>query len=143
MIQGQFDVYGRPYVQGRIYVPRLRVDGYINFLMDTGADSTCLHPEDATQINLPFDELRNRSDVSGIGGNHSYYHEPAFVFFIDGTRLRLYRVTLSVAKPHKSVDPLPSLLGRDVLNHWYMRYDPTNDRLDFLVRYADFTTRIS
>jgi hypothetical protein len=36
---------------------------------------------------------------------------------------------------------LPSLLGRDVINHWFMEYDPVNARLEFTVRHADYSLR--
>lgn len=46
MITGSFDGEGRPYVQGRLIISRFKVDGFIDFLMDTGADTTTLHPDD-------------------------------------------------------------------------------------------------
>ncbi len=46
---------------------------------------------------------------------------------------------LLIAKPQGSNEGLPSPLGRDAINHWYMQCDPTLSRLDCAVRYADHT----
>ena len=45
----------------------------------------------------------------------------------------------SGAYPNETNESLPSLLGRNVINHWYIQYDPANDRLEFTVRHADRT----
>ena len=63
MITGSFDGEGRPYVQGRLIISRFKVDGFIDFLMDTGADTTTLHPDDGIQLHVPFIRLRNRTEV--------------------------------------------------------------------------------
>ena len=58
MLQGRFgDTSGRPYLEGRFYIPRLGVQGNISFLVDTGADSTTLLPADANKLNIDHSEL--------------------------------------------------------------------------------------
>ena len=57
MIIGEFDEHGRPYVAGRLIIPRLRVDQRTAFLLDTGADRTCLHPRDTNRAGIPIEEL--------------------------------------------------------------------------------------
>ncbi|MCH8109489.1 MAG: hypothetical protein IIB15_05105 [Chloroflexi bacterium] len=141
MITGSFDGEGRPYVQGRLIISRFKVDGFIDFLMDTGADTTTLHPDDGIQLNVPFNRLRNRTEVGGIGGTHEYFYEPVILIFADGQRLRLYSIWMSIAKPHAATNALPSLLGRDILNQWRMRYDFPSNRLEFAVKSADATVR--
>ncbi len=42
MIIGEFDDRGRPYVEGRVIIPRLNINEIVTFLLDTGADGTCL-----------------------------------------------------------------------------------------------------
>ena len=76
-----------------------------------------------------------------MGGSSQYFTERAFVSFTDDGFERLYDIDLYIAEPTDSNVRLPSLLGRDILNNWYMRYDPPNSRLDFSVRYADQTVR--
>ena len=67
MIAGNFDTYGRPLLECRVIIPRLQVDGRTPFLLDTGADSTCLHQIDAERLRIPFDQLSNRSYTRGVG----------------------------------------------------------------------------
>jgi hypothetical protein len=139
VILGSFDGTGHPFVEGRVIIPRLQINHTVRFLLDTGADFTCLHQDDAEYLAIPFDQLADRRNSRGIGGRSAYFREPAVLSFIDGPLTRLYRVNLLVAEPNRSSAGLPSLLGRNVINHWYMQYDPTNDRLDCTVRHADYT----
>ena len=139
MIIGQFDSVGRPYVVCRLIIPRLRVSRRISFLLDTGADSTSLHPRDARDAGIAFDQLGNRHSSRGIGGRSSYFREPAILAFSDGELVRMYEVGLLIAEPNDTNESLPSLLGRNVINHWRMVYDPSEDRLEFSVRHADRT----
>ena len=139
MILGQFDGLGRPYVRSRLIIPRLRTNRRIRFLVDTGAYSTCMHPGDARVFGIPFGRLGNRRISHGIGGRSPYFREPAILSFSDGVLTRLYEIELLKAEPDETNDSLPSLLGRNVINHWRMDYDPADDRLEFAVRHADRT----
>ena len=139
MIVGQFDSSGRPYVVCRLIIPRLRVSRHISFLLDTGADSTSLHPRDARSAGIPFARLSNRRSSRGIGGRSSYFNEPAILSFSDDAVVRIYEVGLLVAEPNDTNEALPSLLGRNVINRWFMEYDPSENRLEFTVRHTDRT----
>ena len=139
MIVGEFDDQGRPLVEGRLAIPRLRVDRPIAFLLDTGADITCLHPRDSRLAHLPFDSLGSRIYTRGVGGASWYFRETAVLSFSDGSRSRYYAVDLHIADPNESNESLPSLLGRNIINNWYMQYDPANGRLEFTVRHAGYT----
>ena len=108
-------------------------------MLDTGADNTSLHPLAARRARIPFSQLGNRANSRGIGGMSSYFREPALLVFDDGDQLRIYSVELRIAEPSESNLPLPSLLGRNVINRWYMQYDPVNTRLECVVRNADFS----
>ena len=139
MIVGEFDDQGRPFVDGRLAIPNLRVDRSILFLLDTGADITCLHTRDSRRVHIPFSALRSRTYTRGIGGVSRYFRETAIISFSDGPRTRYYVVELYIAEPSQSNENLPSLLGRNIINNWYMQYDPANGRLEFTVRHADHT----
>jgi hypothetical protein len=144
MIIGRFDIAKRPYVECRLFIPRLRINSRLRFLLDTGSDDTCLHPRDASEAVIPFNLLRNRTMSHGIGGSSPYFHELAELAFPNAseTTFYCYRVNLQIAEPSETNTGLPSLLGRDVFNHWYMRFDPPNLRLDFEVRHADYIVEV-
>ena len=71
-------------------------------------------------------------------GRHTFERRP-FSLLLTDPLVRAYEVSLRIAEPNRSSAGLPSLLGRNVINHWYMQYDPTNGRLDCTVRHADYT----
>ncbi len=139
MILGEFDDQGRPFVEGRLALPSLRVDRSILFLLDTGADITCLHARDSSRAQIPFNALRNTTYTRGIGGASRYFCETAVISFSDGPQTRYYVVELHIAEPSEANENLPSLLGRNIINKWYIQYDPANDRLACTVCYADHT----
>ena len=145
MIIGELGILGRPYVHCGLSLPRLGiVVDDVTFLVDTGADSTYLHPRDSVEFSVPFDLLRGSSMSRGIGGTASYFPEPAVLVFTDEAAGQYYgyRISINVAKPDDVSDRIPSLLGRDVIRRWQMDYDPTNGRLAFTVRDADFALDI-
>ena len=90
-------------------------------------------------MGVPFDLLHDSVASLGIGGRSTYFREPAVLSFRDYTlRQRYgYRINVNIARPGDAGGQLPSLLGRDVIRHWRMDYDPTDHRLDFTVRDAD------
>ncbi len=140
MIIGELGLFGRPYVRCRLLLPRIDVSGRITFLVDTGADSSYLHPHDGVGLGVPFDLLQSRSTSRGIGGTASYFPEPAVLLFADEATGQDYgyQISINVAKPGDVSDRIPSLLGRDIIRRWQMDYDPTYSKLEFTVRDADF-----
>ena len=102
----------------------MAVKGYVNFLIDTGADSTVIHPADGTLIGVPFDDLRQPTFRTGIGGRRAYFEEDAVIFFADVSSLHRCPTVVAIAKPAAQEDTAPSLLGRPLLNAWRMLFDP-------------------
>lgn len=131
MISGYFTEDGEPYVRCRVHLPRFSLVAEIDFLVDTGSDTTILHTEAGVKLGCPFDELSNPMTVTGAGGSHNYYAEPAVVSFYDGQARHDFRIDLHIGKPHPITDGLDSLLGRDVLNELEMRYAPRRSELGF------------
>ena len=138
MIRSFFGPRNTPYISCRVVIPRLGLDRRIDFLLDTGADSTCLHPSDAQMLGIPFDMLRDESISSGIGGGASYYRESALLAFRDGPITSGYNIRLLIARPTTSNARLPSLLGRNIISRWSVLYEPINGRLECRVLDADF-----
>ena len=139
MIAGWFDNRERPRIRARLIIPRLGVSGRVDFLVDTGATVTSLHPDYGRRVGCPFDELRNARNMAGVGGLNQYFREPAVVVLYSRSRARTLDIELLVSKPQtpSASDPrpvvnrLPSLLGRDVLNRLRMNYDFPGQRLEF------------
>lgn len=142
MLRGRFgDTSGRPYIEGRLILPRLSLSADISFCVDTGADKTTLMPTDGARMRLDYQTLIEDKHLSvGLGGISFNYVERAIALFTEpGKALHAYGIELIIPDPDPDLKDLPSLLGRDILNQWRMRYSPTSKRLTFDVIKADFT----
>ena len=139
MIVGRFE-RGRPFLRGDVLIPRFGVQAGVSFLVDTGADVTCLHPKDGIPAHIPFDQLRNLTANRGIGGQSTYFVEQAILSFRDasGGLIYEYEVELYIGKPEDVSHQIPSLLGQDVLKRWLLVHDPTSDKLEIQPRDADY-----
>ena len=133
MIVGVFDELGRPYVEGIVYIPRLAVGGRVRFRLDTGADVTHLHSREDDELRIPFGRLGNPVVSRGVGGGSLYYVEQALISFDNDGEREICSIDLLIDAPGGSNEGLPSLLGLDVVNRWYMEYDPVGGRLEFMV----------
>lgn len=129
-------------MQGRLFIPAFGVARVVWFLVDTGADFTSLHPRDSDALAIKFGSLGDPIQLAGIGGAQTYYLADSILTFDEGVRLRNYRLSLRIALPGQHNRLLPSLLGRDLLQHWRMVYDPTGQRLEFTVRRSDSTLQV-
>ena len=124
MITGFFSSRGRPYIYGTVTLPRFGVSADVPFLVDTGADSSCLHFSHTSELAVPESSLGNESYVGGIGGTAAYYRESSTVTFTYGPG-RIYEVSYDIDLDLSYSDEtlgLPSLLGRDILDNWHIEY---------------------
>ena len=135
MIVGRFGVL-RPCVSALIGIPRLRVSGTVEFLVDTGAAVTCLHPSDGVALHVSFDRLDQDEYIVGVGGISRRYVERAVLTFGDEVSLELYvcEVDIRVGRPGEVGSRLPSVLGQDVLARWVMVHDPVGADCNFTRR---------
>lgn len=145
MFRGRFgDTSGRPYVEGRLILPQLKMSSDISFLVDTGADICLLHPIDGVRMGIDYTKLGGDEESLGTGGLSHNFVEPALVIFSEPKRfLYVYHINLSIAPHLPDLMELPSLLGRDILDQWRMIYNPSKKRLTFEVISADVTIPLS
>jgi hypothetical protein len=121
------DVRGRrAFVTGGLSVPRLRLRAYVEFLIDTGASQTMVHPSDAMQLRVNFDEdFQNRapSSMPGIGGTATEHSERCELEFQheDGN-IDIIEADVSFALPTSYNVGYPSLLGTDVIRLYKLTY---------------------
>lgn len=140
MISGRFgSTSGRPYVSGRLLLPRLGLSANLSFLVDTGADRSTLMPADGVKMGIDYSTLGNPSDVGGMGGNTSCFQEDAIMGFIEADQgiTQYYSVSILIPDSHPDLMNMPPILGRDVLDRWHMSYDPSNASLEFIVQSSD------
>jgi hypothetical protein len=140
VIQGRFgNTTGRPYLEGRLAIPRLGIAGNVSFLLDTGADRTSLMQLDGARLSIDYGKLANLTVATGLGGQSNLFIEPAIVAFLDsGARLCVYSIDLLLHEPAPATATLPSLLGRDILRHWIVVCDQPHGLLSADVVHTDY-----
>ncbi len=111
----------RPRIRGYVNFTRLGVQGMVDFLVDSGADSVIIHPADVRNIGILQRTLRENSvrESVGIGGRQKYFTESGSISFADGqfSYVRCY-LDICIAGDDISTtsERVPSILGRDFLN---------------------------
>ena len=131
-------VTGEPRIDAEVTLPGLGIAGNIPFLLDTGADTTFLMADDADQMGINFGNLTLSPSLgSGVGGHIRLYRASANIVFSDEANHYVYRAELAIAEPGEHNRGLPSLLGRDILNRWRLRYDAPANALEAQVDSAD------
>jgi hypothetical protein len=126
-----FHTLPAPYVQAALLMPRLQVQGLVNFLIDSGADNTTLSLLDVERMNLDCRKLNHNSlvPVRGIAGEQHFYLEQAVVMFRNENS-ETYAFSIDIHIPKRGDKGrinqqrnLPSLLGRDVVNQCKLTMD--------------------
>lgn len=130
MIRGYFDPnvgWGRPLLSVGLFLPNVSQQfEFVDFLIDTGATATVLHPGDAIHIvginpkALASPQLwAQQQTIGGIGGAATIYIEPAsYGFFHEDGTPQLVQGNICIAQPTSANRSVPSLLGWDVLQHF-------------------------
>ncbi len=106
-----------------MFLPRLRLNGNISFVFDTGADASLLMPLDARRIGINYTDLQKSEQSLGIGGVSVNFIEPAFLAFVGDGELYGYEIELRICNPSDEILTIPSLLGRDIIDRWRVTYD--------------------
>ena len=138
MIEGYFkrlDYPGppAPYVRAAVLLAGMRWARYVDFLIDTGADTSCLHPRDvqALEVDPAIFDPAARVVSEGIGGTLNYITHQADLVFGQSPHFTIWQCAIDVcdiwSEPGNNVQlrALPSLIGRDLLNLCRIRADPS------------------
>jgi hypothetical protein len=130
-IVGRFgNTSGRPYVEGRLIIPRLGLRADLSFLLDTGADGVFVMPGDALLMGVDYTKLVLAPHASlGIGGETRDYLEPAVIVFDDSQQLYVYDTVVTIGHLDPTLLAVPSLVGRTILDRWNLTYRPTQGLL--------------
>lgn len=127
-----------PYLSGFVVFDDRQLE--VRFLIDTGADTTVLSPEDAAdllggevyrRLGVLFPD--NRVSVTGVGVGDAVELPLTLVFRVPDERPLVFREPVLVAaapgEPRATV-PLPSLLGRDILNRFILLLNPATETVE-------------
>ena len=80
MIRRRFDINGRPRIRAMVSIPRFDVRQLVSFLLDTGANYTCLNSADRSNLGMSVGELRDVERVLGVGGGVGYARQAEIAF---------------------------------------------------------------
>jgi hypothetical protein len=131
-----------PHLEGHIQIASLNIRGFISFLVDTGADTGVIMPEDGLRLGIPYKRLIYDKEGIGLGGKSKLADTKALITFSDQRRIFTYRVTIGISPLHKDILDAPSLLGRDVLNRMRMVYQHSTATVNLKVISADAIANI-
>ena len=121
-----------PMVRAALYLPKITPGPVaVHFLLDSGADDTILHPQDAlVRVGINRAVLASPQSwpqvkpYSGIGGSSDHYPWPAeYEFRHEDGRLQRVSGEILIARPTQANQSLESLLGWDVLQHFRISLD--------------------
>lgn len=107
-----------------VVLPRLNVQFWVNFLIDTGAGCTCLHLGDTGTQGIDYAALTGLEDMGGIGSAR-YAREAGGLIFLDANSQSVLEPLprIMIGMPRRSPDAAPSLLGRDILSRYQFTLD--------------------
>lgn len=128
-----------PYIRAMVRLPSGNFAA-IDFLVDTGADFTVVHPADSLKLGLkaqPLNHPKNRMS-SGIGGTAQYRSEDArLIFKTQGGPPVTWDTSILIGpcgdEKFQSALRAPSLLGRDFLQHCHFTADSRKNQLSLTI----------
>ena len=123
----------RPMIEAHVTIPSIKAGGFIQFLIDTGADCTTVTPADGRRLRVDYSKLtREDHSVGYTGSTLDFICQGVVTFSEIGVAEYEYDVELRITKPDSNIQELlmlPSLLGRDILNCWQISLDPSSRRI--------------
>jgi predicted aspartyl protease len=139
MCEGYYDgPHDRPMVKGILAYPQRDQAKEISFLIDTGADTTCISGLAAvsaglTPEDLPAEAPLEEKTVGGVAGEATAFHldDPVLLAFREQSEAVAFdNLHVEVLDGIEIVPTLTeSLLGRDVLNRFDLSFSHTSDAI--------------
>ena len=121
-----------PKIQASLHLPGI-TSGFVtlDFLVDSGASDSCIHPQDARGRLGISDSMLSSSrlwpsirSTRGVGGSSMSYRHPAVYGFLhDDGNLQQIEGDIDVAQPTPANATFPSLLGWDILRYFRIELD--------------------
>jgi hypothetical protein len=135
----------RPMIQARVSIPSINAGGFVEFILDTGADCTTLMPNDSRKMHVDYSRLSKEDhSIGSAGASLDYLCDGVVIFSEIGVVEYEYDIELRLIKPDPTVPELlmpPSLLGRDIINQWQLSFDPKAMLISANVLSCDRETR--
>ena len=129
MLYGYFED-GEPYLQAVVAIPGFPATT-VTFMVDTGSASTILSSQDAKEIGIDVKTLvADPEPAKGAGGPFFLHTVDARILFASEQTQKICNLAIGI--PDKDYR-ISSLLGRDILNVWSMRYRASDSTLEFSV----------
>jgi hypothetical protein len=140
MIRGSFEGppgRRRPFITVHLTIPSQNISGDVNFLVDTGADSTVLAPTDSLFLGIDTTSLEQGVPSRGIGGTTPTVNTHAILTLNN----RSFNIPLHILAPRtrrqqQALRTIPSLLGRDILLNFALFVEERTNRV-LLLEYQE------
>lgn len=127
-----------PAVKALVSIEKLKVNGYIKFLLDTGASATAILDRDRELLGMRIAELEEApARIGGIGGLvDTYIVRDAKIIFkaLDIEHVEIldvlvlkHDVSRLSGEEIKRMLTIPSLLGRDVMRKFKLVYSEAKE----------------
>ena len=114
-----------PYLMVYLSFIRIGAQGFVEFLVDSGANGVYIHRADVEKLAILPASLRENSleESFGLAGREKYYSETGLLSFGEDYRFR-HQLKMFIAREgSRTPQSVPSLLGRDFLNLCDVRLD--------------------
>jgi gag-polyprotein putative aspartyl protease len=122
MVRGGFDNHGRSIVRADV-VPPAGVIQVVTFLIDTGAVSTIIMPNDASRLQVDFGGSPAPRPLEIGGGSLEGNAIKISIRLVDSGTVHTYHVDAYIIDPRRYRLPYPSILGQRAWSRWRMIID--------------------
>jgi hypothetical protein len=120
----------RPFVTAHLVLRAPQIVGDVDFLVDTGADSTVLAPTDTLRLGIDITQLPQGPRSTGVGGMTATVSITAAITPEQQTLSIPLRILAPVNRRQQAaLSRIPSLLGRDVLSHFALFFEARTSKV--------------